>query len=107
VVHIVGGGARNALLSQWTADATGVPVLAGPLEATSVGNVLTQLIALGQLRSLADGRALVEASTRVARYDPAEPERWTDPLGRVAEWFPDVPPGASQLALAEPGGDAT
>jgi rhamnulokinase len=106
-IHIVGGGARNALLSQWTADATGVPVLVGPLEATSVGNVLIQLIALGQLRSLADGRALVEASSRVVRYDPAEPERWTDPLDRVAEWFPEVPPGASQLALAEPGGDAT
>jgi rhamnulokinase len=71
VVHVVGGGARNALLCQLTADACGLPVVAGPVEATAVGNVLVQARALGALDGdLARLRALVRATQPVTRYEP-------------------------------------
>jgi rhamnulokinase len=57
-IHILGGGAHNVLLNQWLADAMGVPVLAGPVEATALGNALMQLVALGELATLADVREL-------------------------------------------------
>lgn len=71
VVHLVGGGARNALLCQLTADACGRPVLAGPVEATALGSVLVQARAVGTLSGeLEDLRALVAATHDVVRYDP-------------------------------------
>ncbi|HYN96274.1 MAG TPA: rhamnulokinase family protein [Pilimelia sp.] len=72
VVHIVGGGAQNALLCQLTADACGLPVLAGPVEAGALGNVLVQARALGAVGGeLADLRGLVAATQPVRRYEPA------------------------------------
>ena len=62
VIHIVGGGSQNTLLCQFTADACGREVLAGPVEATAIGNVLLQMLARGQIGSLEDGRGLVRAS---------------------------------------------
>jgi rhamnulokinase len=71
VVHLVGGGARNALLCQLTADACEVPVLAGPVEATALGNVLVQARARGLLSGdLESLRALVRATQDVRRYEP-------------------------------------
>ncbi|HEY3905321.1 MAG TPA: rhamnulokinase family protein [Streptosporangiaceae bacterium] len=71
-VHIVGGGARNSLLCQLTADACGLPVLAGPVEATALGNVLVQARALGAAPGeLAGLRELVRATQPVRRFDPA------------------------------------
>jgi len=71
VIHMVGGGARNALLCQLTADASGLPVLAGPVEATALGNVLVQARAHGPLRGdLATLRALVRATHAVRRFEP-------------------------------------
>jgi rhamnulokinase len=70
LVHIVGGGSRNALLCQLTADVSGIEVITGPVEATALGNALVQLIALGELRDLDEARAAVRASTAVARYTP-------------------------------------
>ena len=55
-IHVVGGGSRNAYLNQATADATGKPVLAGPVEATAAGNVIVQAVASGSLASIAEGR---------------------------------------------------
>jgi rhamnulokinase len=69
-IHVVGGGARNRLLNQLTADACGAPVLAGPVEATAVGNVLVQACAAGELASLADLRAVVSESSLVEHYSP-------------------------------------
>ena len=72
VIHIVGGGAKNALLCQLTADACGLPVIAGPVEATALGNVLVQARALGALAGdLAELRALIHATQPTKRYDPA------------------------------------
>lgn len=81
-VHIVGGGARNALLCQWTADATGLPVLAGPVEATEIGNLLVQAMALGALASLDDARAVVRASFQPDVYEPADPAAWREAAER-------------------------
>ena len=70
VIHLVGGGARNALLCQLTADACGLPVLAGPVEATALGNVLVQARAHGMIDGdLAALRALVRATHPIRRYD--------------------------------------
>ena len=89
-VHVVGGGARNSLLCQWTADAMGLPVIAGPVEATAIGNLLVQAIAVGRIASLAEARALVEASFAPTLYEPLEAERWEAPLARFTERFPDT-----------------
>jgi rhamnulokinase len=76
VLHIVGGGAQNLLLCQMTADATGRVVLAGPVEATALGNGLVQLIARGELHDLADARYLLRASLPPVRYEPAPGGDW-------------------------------
>jgi rhamnulokinase len=78
VVHVIGGGSQNELLCQLTADACGVPVLAGPVEASALGNVLVQARALGEpLPDLSAMRALVRATHRLRRYAPQ---------GRPADW---------------------
>ncbi len=79
-VHIVGGGARNALLNQAAADASGRLVLAGPTEATVLGNLLWQARAMGELGSLAAAREVVRASSGVVPFPPR-----SDPSGRWAE----------------------
>ncbi|MGS2644493.1 FGGY-family carbohydrate kinase [Streptosporangium sp. LJ11] len=78
-VHIVGGGARNALLCQLTADACGLPVVAGPVEATALGNVLIQARAAGVTGpGLPDLRALVRDTQHLVRYEPGGDARaWT------------------------------
>lgn len=70
VLHIVGGGARNRFLCQLTADLTGMPVLAGPVEATALGNVLVQAIAAGEVADLAQARELSAASADQVHYEP-------------------------------------
>jgi rhamnulokinase len=69
-IHVVGGGSKNAYLNQATADATGKPVLAGPVEATAAGNVIVQAVASGALGSIADGRAALARGLRLARFEP-------------------------------------
>jgi rhamnulokinase len=73
VVHVVGGGAHNALLCTLTADVLGRPVVAGPVEATALGNVVVQARATGELSSLADMRALARASANPRTYEPRVP----------------------------------
>jgi len=85
VVHVVGGGCRNGLLCRFTADATGLPVLAGPVEATAAGNVIVQAMALGHLSSLDEGRALVRRSFEVTQYEPGERGPWDEAYGRFKE----------------------
>jgi rhamnulokinase len=75
-LHIVGGGSKNELLNQFTANALGLPVLAGPVEATALGNVLVQAIALGDLSSLAAARDRVRHAFPFARYQPREVDNW-------------------------------
>ena len=70
-VHVVGGGAANQVLCQLTADLTGLPVIAGPVEATAIGNVLVQIMADGGLDGLAEARALVRSSVPLRRHEPS------------------------------------
>jgi rhamnulokinase len=83
-LHVVGGGARNALLCEWTAEASGRPVLAGPEEATLVGNLLVQAMALGELSSLDEAREVVRRSFVPTPYEPSESEGWADARARFA-----------------------
>jgi rhamnulokinase len=69
-IHIVGGGSLNAYLNQATADASGRPVLAGPVEATAIGNLLVQGMAAGTIGSIEEGRRLVAASFPLNRFEP-------------------------------------
>jgi rhamnulokinase len=71
-IHVIGGGAQNALLCQLTADVTGREVLAGPVEATALGNVLVQARAAGELASLADMRAVSAASLTPVHFEPSK-----------------------------------
>jgi rhamnulokinase len=82
VVHVVGGGARSRLLCQMTADATGRPVLAGPVEATAAGNVLVQALAFGLVGSLAEARELVRRSFPLERYEPGGGDAWQEARAR-------------------------
>ncbi|MDA0748151.1 MAG: rhamnulokinase [bacterium] len=82
VLHMVGGGIQNTLLCQFTANATGLPVIAGPVEATALGNILVQAMARGQLGSLSDIRDVVRNSTELISYEPAETAPWEDAYGR-------------------------
>jgi len=84
-VHIVGGGSRNARLNQWLADAFGAPVIAGPKEATALGNALMQLVGLGELQSLAEVRTLAQCvSTRVFAPRSGHRATWDEAAGRFA-----------------------
>ena len=87
-IHIVGGGSRNAYLNQATADASGREVLAGPVEATAIGNLLVQGIAAGTVASLGDGRRMVAEAFPPSRFEPRDTERWEQP----ARLFRDISP---------------
>ena len=82
VIHIIGGGSRNRLLKQFTADATGCEVVAGPVEATAIGNILLQAIALGHISSLSEGRAVVRRSFDVTSYQPQDRPGWEEAYSR-------------------------
>jgi len=86
-VHIVGGGSRNQLLNQAVADVTGVPVIAGPVEATALGNICVQLIALGDIKDLSQAREVVRAGAgpEIRRVEPSTADRLAERYGRYRE----------------------
>lgn len=84
-VHIVGGGSRNDYLNSATAAATGLPVTAGPVEATVIGNVLVQTIAAGRFASLADARRYVGEHAQVKTYEPRPSRAWAEAAQRYEE----------------------
>ena len=109
-IHVVGGGSRNDLLCQLTADATRLPVLAGPVEATAIGNLLVQAMAAGRIGSLRQLRAVVGRSTTIQRYeplsDPSQRERWAE---AISTWNQLYKPGGTRAfgqRLAGVGEDA-
>ena len=71
VIHIIGGGTQNELLCQLAADATGRRVLAGPVEATALGNMVVQLMALGEIETLSQGRQIIKDSFAIREYRPS------------------------------------
>jgi rhamnulokinase len=82
-LHIVGGGTQNRLLSQFAADATGRQVITGPVEATAAGNVLMQMMALGHVSSLSQGREVMRHSFDLAVYAPGRREGWDEAYARL------------------------
>jgi rhamnulokinase len=83
-IHVVGGGARNELLCRWTADAACMTVVAGPAEATLVGNLLVQAMALGEISTLSEGRELVRRSFTPDVYEPSGAGEWLEARERFA-----------------------
>lgn len=88
-VHIVGGGSKNVLLNQFTADATGRVVHAGPVEATAMGNLLVQALGRGRLSGLSDLRAVVARSFPVTTFEPRDTRAWDAAAGRFASLLED------------------
>ncbi|GAB4580159.1 MAG: rhamnulokinase family protein [Anaerolineales bacterium] len=78
VIHILGGGSQNALLNQMTADAIGKPVLAGPVEATVLGNALVQFLALGEIATLAEARQLIAQMDGMRYFAPNPSPVWNE-----------------------------
>jgi rhamnulokinase len=78
VIHIIGGGTKNKLLNQFVADSTGRTVISGPVEAAAVGNILVQAIAMGDIASLAEGRAVVRDSFEVETFYPSNTAAWDE-----------------------------
>lgn len=76
VVNILGGGSQSTLMCQFTADATGLPVIAGPVEATALGNMIVQLIALKQISGISEGRQLIRSSVKTTEYLPQNTYIW-------------------------------
>ncbi|HSY09902.1 MAG TPA: rhamnulokinase family protein [Candidatus Dormibacteraeota bacterium] len=87
-IYIVGGGCQNHLLNQFTADALNCTVVAGPVEATSIGNIIMQLYALGEIHSLAEGRALVRRSFETKIFEPENTGAWNNAFARFQKILP-------------------
>jgi len=87
-IRIVGGGSRNRLLNQLTADATGRTVIAGPVEATALGNVAMQMLATGAVASLDEAREVIEKSQPTDRFEPVNAARWDREYDRFRSYSP-------------------
>jgi rhamnulokinase len=83
-LHIVGGGSKNVLLNQFTADATGLPVYAGPVEATAMGNLLVQGMGRGRIAGLEELRSVVARSFPVTTFEPRDTAAWDEAYGRFS-----------------------
>ena len=85
-IRIIGGGSRNRLLNQLTADATGRKVLAGPAEATALGNLAIQILATGEATSLQEVRAIVDRSFPTEVFEPLETDKWDQHAKRFDQY---------------------
>ena len=81
-LHLLGGGTKDGFLCQMTADSLNTPVIAGPVEATALGNIVLQLIALGELDSVQSGRELIKNSEVLTQYFPSHNEQWDEAYKR-------------------------
>lgn len=84
-LHIIGGGSQNDLLNQMTADATGLPVVAGPVEATALGNAIVQFIALGEIANVAEARGILADTVGSVTLEPDDDERWQKAFQRFCD----------------------
>lgn len=76
VLHMIGGGAKNALLAQWTSNSINATVLTGPTEATAIGNIMMQFKATGKVNDINEMRQLIAKATPLDRYEPKDTEAW-------------------------------
>ena len=86
-IRIIGGGSRNRLLNQFTADATGRAVVAGPVEATALGNIAMQMLATGAVPSIAEARQIIDRSFPVERFEPRAAGRWNLEFERFQQYM--------------------
>ncbi len=84
-LHVIGGGSRNTLLNRFTANATGLPVVAGPSEATAIGNIMLQARSAGMAGSLSDMRAMIAAVVDPRLYEPRDTDEWSAAHARYLE----------------------
>ena len=82
-IHIIGGGTKNRLLNQFTADATNRSVITGPIEATAIGNIMMQAIGLGNLTTLADAREVVRNSFEQEEFNPGNRNGWDEAFAKM------------------------
>jgi len=75
-LHAGGGGIQNELLMQATANAIGIPVVSGPTEATSCGNIITQMVATGTIRDITEGRQIIARSMETKTFTPDPADSW-------------------------------
>ncbi len=85
-LRVIGGGSKNRMLNQFTADATGRRVLAGPAEATALGNIAIQILASGEASSLQEVRAIVDRSFPTEVFEPVETEKWEQQTERFEQY---------------------
>ena len=85
VIHLIGGGAQSGLLCQMTANACGLPVVAGPVEATVYGNTMAQFMALGELNGLTQARRALADTLHTVVYEPRDREIWEEAYKRYRE----------------------
>ena len=84
-LHVIGGGSRNTLLNRFTANSTGLVVVAGPSEATAIGNIMIQARSAGMAGTLGEMRAMIAAGVETQTYEPQSAEKWNDAYARYLE----------------------
>lgn len=84
-IHVVGGGTKNRQLCQAIADACGRRVVAGPVEATAIGNIMMQAVASGAVGSIAEAREVIRRSFEVEEFTPHGTAAWDDAYGRFVK----------------------
>ena len=78
ILHIIGGGSQNDLLNQFTANLLNIPVIARPSEATAIGNILVQALALGEIKNIRNLRQIVKKSFQIKEFTPVDSEKWNN-----------------------------
>ena len=85
VIHVIGGGTKDTLLCQLTANACDRDVVAGPIEATVLGNIAVQLLASGDIKSIAEARQIIADSENVTKYCPKDTAHWAEAYARYLD----------------------
>ena len=89
VLHIIGGGSRNKYLNQFTADAIGIEVLAGPQEGTAIGNIMLQAKAAGEVSDIWQMRKIISNSIELKKFTPKDTNKWNDAYERYLKIVTD------------------
>ena len=106
-IHIVGGGTQNRLLCQVAADACGAACVAGPVEATAIGNLMMQAVAGGDVGSIAQAREVIRDSFAVSEYVPQDPPAWDEAFGRFRNTRQRVIRTAGAIVMINVGSPAS
>ena len=85
-IRVIGGGSKNRMLNQFTADATGCRVLAGPAEAAALGNIAIQILATGEAASLQEVRAIVDRSFATEVFEASNTDQWDKQAARFQHY---------------------